>query len=144
MGDWMTVNVVGSIDPADADAARNFIDIGKDWGRFHCMAYTGTSLCGLGPWIPRDGGDINVVGNLSERNYGPDDVAEVLKELVELAPSLKLKVHCGGPYESTECTATVTAADGQVSIGQPEVETVGAGLQDLAAALLLAVMLGGR
>lgn len=133
MGDWMTVTINGTIDPADAPAAIAFVEIGQDWSRFHPLCFTGISLCGLGRWIPRDGGDINVVGNLSERNYGAEAVAETLGELVAVAPSLSVKVHCGGPYEDKKCTATVTCHEGVVTIGDPEVETVGEGLDELSA-----------
>jgi len=131
MGDWMTVTIEGHIDPADVPAAQQFIETGDDWDRFHCLSYFGPSLAGLGRWIPDGGGDIRVVGNLSERNYGDEDVAETLTALVAVAPSLTLKVHCGGPYEDKTCTATVTAHCGVVELGPPEVESVGDGLDDL-------------
>lgn len=136
MGDWMTVTIVGTIDPADVTAARAYVNIGErdegaDWDRFHCLCYCGPSLCGLGMWIPIVGGDIYAVGNLSERNYDPDDVAKVLRELALVAPSLELKVHCGGSYESTTCVATVTLTKGEVFVGYPEIPVVGAGLAEL-------------
>ncbi len=147
MGDWMTVTVVGTIDPVDVGAACAFVEIGRnydDWaGRFHCLRYTGPSLCGLGRWIPAGGGEINAVGNLSERNYGPDAVAETLTQLMAVAPSLSLKVHCGGPYEDTTCTATVTAVGGVATVGPPEVEKVGEGLERLAEGRLFGILLGG-
>lgn len=145
MGDWMTVTIVGSIDPAEAEPARGFIDVGPmeaGWKGFHCLCYYGPSLCGLGQWIPAEGGQIQAVGNLSERNYGTDDIAEVLTKLVELAPSLELKVHCGGPYESKDCTATVTAHEGKVTVGPPEVETVGEGIEALASGRMLDILTG--
>jgi len=143
MGDWMTVTITGHIDPAEAEAAGAYIDICGDYGKFHCLCYYGPSLCGLGQWIPAEGGQITAVGNLSERNYGTDDIAAVLTKLVELAPSLSLKVHCGGPYESKECTATVTAHEGKVTVGPPEVETVGEGL-DMLAGFRMGQMFGSR
>lgn len=147
MGDWMTVNIVGTIDPADVAAAREFVEIGgdiKEWGRrFHCLCYTGMSLCGLGRWIPEAGGEISVVGNLSERNYGVEDVASTLRDLVAVAPSLRLKVHCGGEYESTDCVATVTVEDQMVTVGEPEVAKVGEGLQETASDRLFQILAGG-
>lgn len=131
MGNWCTVTVVGEIGPADAEAARAFIATGEDWDRFHCLCFYGFSLGGLGQWIPAQGGAFTAVGNLSERNYGPDSVAETLQEMVVLAPSLKVKVHCGGDYESTTCVATVTAAGGEVTVGAPEVDEVGHGFAEL-------------
>ncbi|HCT78708.1 MAG TPA: hypothetical protein DGT23_19535 [Micromonosporaceae bacterium] len=142
MGDWMTVTITGNIDPADAPAARAFINIGEDWNKFHCLAYYGPSLCGLGPWMPPDGGQINAIGNLSERNYTTKHVADALRQLVAIAPSLTLKVHCGGPYESKQCTATVTAWRGNVTVGPPEVQTVGDRLETLATMRLSRIMFG--
>jgi hypothetical protein len=131
MGNWCTVTIVGSIDPKDANAAVDFVETEKDLSRFHCLCYCGPSLCGLGRWVPREGGVISVVGNLSERDYGPEAVAEVLRQMVAVAPSLDLRVHCGGDYESTVCESTVTVADGVVVIGPPEVATVGDGLSEI-------------
>ena len=31
MGDWMSVTITGTIDPTDASAARQFINIDGDW-----------------------------------------------------------------------------------------------------------------
>jgi hypothetical protein len=136
MGNWRTVTIIGTIDPAEAQAARDFIDVGpveQGWDRFHCLAYYGPSLCGLGQWIPEGGGQFQAVGNLSERNYGVDDVRDVLIDLVAVAPSLELKVHCGGEYESEDCIATVTVHNGDVRVGDPEVDKVGQGMSELVA-----------
>jgi hypothetical protein len=143
MGDWMSVSVAGSIDPAEAPAAAAFIDIDGDFKKFHCMCFYGPSLSGLGRWIPQQGGQIEAVGNLSERNYGAEDVAEVLRQLVAIAPSLSVKVHCGGEYEDKTCTATVTAHEGQVTVGPPEVETVGEGM-DLIAGFRMGQLVSGK
>lgn len=124
----MTVTIEGHIGPEDADAARAFIETGEDWGRFHCLCYYGPSLSGLGQWIPQGGGRIHAVGNLSERGYDTADIASTLVDLMAVAPSLELKVHCGGDYESTECVATVTAFGGVASVGVPEIAEVGVGL----------------
>jgi hypothetical protein len=133
MGNWRTVTIIGSISAEDAPAARQYINIGKDYDRFHCLCNTGSvSLCGLDGWMPAGGGQIRAVGNLSERDYGVEDVAEVLTVLAGLAPSLALKVHCGGEWESDECIATVTVADGTVTTGPPERATVGEGLSEIA------------
>jgi hypothetical protein len=142
MGDWKTVTIEGSIAPEDAAAARAFVDTGKNWDRFHCLCFYGPSLAGLGQWVPAAGGRVHAVGNLSERGYNVDAVAETLRELVAVAPSLDLKVHCGGPYEDKTCTATVTVKGGEVTVGPPEVESVGDGL-DLLAGFRLGQILGG-
>lgn len=71
---------------------------------------------------------MNACGNLAERDYTVADVATVLAELVQLAPSLRLKVHCGDDWESTTCIATITVGGGGVAVGPAEVESVeGAG-----------------
>lgn len=127
MGDWMTVSIRGHIDSAEAEAAQAFVFIGRDWDRFHCLCQFdnhGFRGAGLGMWIPAAGGDIKAYGNLSERGYGPHAVAETLEELAKVAPSLTLKVHCGGSYESTDCTATVTLKDGLAVVGDPELADI--------------------
>lgn len=144
MGDWCTVTIVGTIEPKDAPAARAFINTGEDWDRFHCLCNCGPSMCGLGDWMPRNGGDFTAVGNLSERNYDAESVAETLQQLLAVAPSLKIKVHCGGPYESTDCVATVTAADGEVYVSDPEIETVGVGMDAAVAKNTIQLLLGLR
>lgn len=82
-------------------------------------------LAGLGDWVSSQ---VNACGNLAERDYTVADVATVLAELVQLAPSLRLKVHCGDDWESTTCIATITVGGGGVAVGPAEVESVeGAG-----------------
>jgi hypothetical protein len=133
VGNWRTLTIVGHIDAPDAPAAVAFVELGPDpanWGEFHCLCYTGMSLCGLGRWVPGGGGRIFAVGNLAERDYGVEDVAEALRRMVAAAPSLDVKVHCGGEWEDPTCVATVTAHEGQVTVGPPEVERVGDGLQE--------------
>lgn len=142
MGNWRTVTITGHINPDDTPAARAFVDIGKDYGRFHCLAFTGMSLCGLGQWIPPHGGEITAFGNLSERDYGPEDVAATLAEMAKVAPSLRVKVHCGGDWESTTCVATVTLDEDGARVGPPEVPTVGEGIAERAAVRLRAALMG--
>jgi hypothetical protein len=43
---------------------------------------------------------------------------------VVLAPSMLLKVHCGGEWESEECVATISVGEGLVVTGKPERDTV--------------------
>lgn len=139
MGNWRTVEIEGSIAPEDLDVARVFVNTGEDWDRFHPLCNYGPSLCGLGGWI---GETINAVGNLSERGYSVEDVAFTLRRMAALVPSMRLKVHCGGDYESTGCVATITVADGVVKIGPPEVVTVGAGLTEAGLARLAEIVSG--
>lgn len=139
MGDWRTVNITGFIAPHDAAAAREWIfiqeymrdDDYEKWDnspRINCLCFYGYSVFGLGMWIPENGGPFSRTGNLSERDYGVEDVAETLRHLASIAPSLDMKIHCGGGWESTTCVATVTLHEGVVTVGPPEVQTVGDGL----------------
>lgn len=127
MGNWRTVQIVGTCDAKEVDALRAACAYSYDdpdtMGNFHCLSFNPTrpGLCGLGSW---PGESMDASGNLAERNYGVEDVAETLRELVKVAPSLEVKVHCGGDYEGSECIATVTASNGSVEIGDPEVERV--------------------
>lgn len=106
MGNWRTVNIVGTMSPQDAQALRAHLgypgywkDVDNDW--------------------PAE--SMDRAGNLAERDYDAQDVADTLRELLAVAPSMDLKVHCGGEYESLECTATVTVHEGVVTVGPPEV-----------------------
>lgn len=121
MGNWTTVQMIGKCDSKDIPALKNAVCIGDDWDKFHCLAHTMTSLCGLNNWVSED---INKSGNLSERDYDADDVAEVLSGIIKTVPSLTLKVHIGGDHESLDCVATVTCESGEVSVGEPEIKTL--------------------
>jgi hypothetical protein len=122
MGNWRTVNIVGTIAPPDVADARAFVNTGDDYSRFHPLCNYGFSICGLGDWVRED---VLACGNLSERDYSIEDVAQTLREMAAVAPSLRLKVHCGGDHESTACVATVTVAEGAVTVGPPEVGQLG-------------------
>jgi hypothetical protein len=124
----MTVNITGTIAPVDMPAAKTFV--GTDEDRFHPLRNYSFSICGLGDWTAER---IEACGNLSERDYTVEDVAATLRDMVAVVPSLRAKVHCGGDYESEDCVATITVADGVVSVGPPEVPKVG-GLHALATA----------
>lgn len=139
MGNWRTVNLRGQMAEADIEKANEFLNPGEDYRHWTCMSFS-SGLAGLGHWPAEV---INADGNLSERDYSVDDVAETLRDLVKVAPSLELKVHCGGEYESEECLATVTVANGEVSIGAPEVPKVKAASMDSVMGRLFGHMHGG-
>jgi hypothetical protein len=122
MGNWRTVNIVGTIAPNDLPAARAFVNTGDDYSRFHPLCNYGFSLCGLGDWTAEE---VLACGNLSERDYSVEDVAETLRQMVAVVPSLALKVHCGGDYESEDCVATITVAGGNVFVDPAEVAKLG-------------------
>ncbi len=121
MGNWMTVHIIGTCDVSDVPALRNDLDPGADYSNFHPLCNT-RGLCGLGDWAATK---IDRIGNLAERDYSVESVAETLGKLAWAAPSLAVKIHCGGDYESTKCVATITLKGKEVTIGDPEVEDTG-------------------
>ncbi len=139
MGNWRTVNITGTMSAADALALDPLLDQ-RDlenrevWGKpYACLSYDSISpgLCGLGNWpvmlaaVYSDPGHVPTrCGNLAERDYSVEDVADALREMVRVAPSMLLKVHCGGEYESDECVATISVGEGLVVVGKPEQPTV--------------------
>lgn len=124
MGNWRTVNIVGQVAEAEVAALRAALVYDLDnWDNFGPLAFAADrpGLAGLGDWVrPR----ISAHGNLAERDYSVEDVAEALRRLLLVAPSLDVRVHCGGDWESEECVATVTASGGQVRVGPPLVAVV--------------------
>ena len=120
MGNWTTVNITGTCSKEDLPALKYAINTGNDWDKFHCLCNTG-GLCGLNDWA---GESIDVQGNLAERDYDNEDIAEQLRKLIEVAPSLDLEVHVGGDYESTECVATINCRNRNVTIDDPEVKVL--------------------
>jgi hypothetical protein len=122
MGNWRTVNMIGSCETSEIAALRSACLYGDDYENFHALAFDSQgTICGLNDWVDTD---INVIGNLAERDYSPEDVAETCKKLVEAAPSLILKIHCGGDYESKKCIATIIVKNKEVSVQDPEIETI--------------------
>ncbi len=63
-------------------------------------------------------------GNCFERDFGVEDIADHLRILAGVAPSLSLKVHCGDDWEAVGCIATITAGAGGVVVGPAEVAEV--------------------
>lgn len=120
MGNWRTVSMRGSLREDEVAAVRVFVTVDDDWMNFTPLSVT-EGLAGLGNW---PGAKIHADGNLAERDYSVEDVAETLRAIVGVAPSLALEVHCGSEYEDTHCVATITVADGQVTIGPPKVAEV--------------------
>lgn len=111
------MQIEGTCDEAEVVALKAAVNIGQDYDRFHCLCNTGASLCGIGDWASRS---MSQTGNLAERDYSVKDVADTLETLLAAAPSLKLKVHCGGEREDKTVINTITVADGAVTIGPPE------------------------
>ena len=129
MGNWRTVNITGTMTAEHAAHLRDLLDYGsysdnERWRRvwdapYACLSFSSDhpSLCGIGDWPAEK---ISRCGNLAERDYTVQDVAEALEALVCEAPSMMLKVHCGGDWESSECVDTITVGEGLVAVGPPE------------------------
>lgn len=119
MGNWTTVNIKGTIAPEDVIAVRKHFN--KDfmddaWGCLHSGG-----ICGL----PNLGTEvIDAAGNLGERDYGADSVAEECNKVLAFAPSFDVTVHVGGDYESLECVATVKKIDGKYQVVPPQTKTI--------------------
>ena len=131
MGNWRTVRIIGTCNADEVAPLReelmSYERIRRlpvsQWGDFHCGPLTiSNGIMGLGDWT---GERIDAHGNLFERDYSVEEVAWQLTELAKVAPSLAVKVHCGGDYEDTRCVATITLQDGAATIGEPEVKDVG-------------------
>jgi hypothetical protein len=129
VGNWRTVNVTGTMTAADAAKLREALDQG-DYSALRdmppdvdCLSFSSVhpGLCGLGAWPAEK---VSRRGNLHERDYSVEDVATALRALVHIAPSMLLKVHCGGEYESDECVATISVGEGLVAVGKPERATI--------------------
>lgn len=120
MGNWTTVNIVGTCGAEDIDALTKALTMDSDYGNFHCLINSG-GMCGLPDWAREK---IDVVGNLSERDYDADSVRRTLEEIAKTVPSLCVKVHVGGDYEDKNCVATVTLKGGKALITDPEIEEI--------------------
>lgn len=120
MGNWRTVRIIGKVAKSDIEALRQACRIDKDYKNFHCLSI-GTGLMGLGDWVNER---IDIGGNLAERNYDIADISSTLEKLVDTAPSMDLKVHCGSENEDETCVATITVRNKKVEIGAAEVEFV--------------------
>jgi hypothetical protein len=141
MGNWRTVNVMGTMTAGHAAVLLDLLDYGdyhhgdqeryrRVWGApYACLGFSLSrpSLCGLNAWPAEF---MNCSGNLAERNYDADDVRDALEALLPHAPSMLLKVHCGGDWESPQCVATVSVGEGLAVVGEPEVTTVSAPSDD--------------
>jgi hypothetical protein len=118
MGNWRRVLIDGTCAPADVLKLRTMV--GGDNGT-EPLCGDASSLCGLPNWAASR---IHAVGNCSERDFGLQDIANHLVNLRDAAPSLDIKVHCGGDYESDECVATVVVNAEGVRCLAPEISTI--------------------
>lgn len=128
MGNWRTVNITGTITESDIPALRERLGYSHRRGflseqQFGPLSFNidRPSLCGINDWVRPQ---VSAVGNLAERDYTPEDVRAELQELLAIAPSMMLVVHCGGDWESEECVATIRTGEGLAVLLPPEVERV--------------------
>lgn len=120
MGNWTTVNIIGTCPADELPKLHQFVNAYKDndnWDMFHCLCNTG-GLAGLGDWT---GTTINAKGNLAERDYSYDSVAEELQKIGQMCPTADIKVHVGGDHETLTCIKTVHLQNGTVEIKEPEI-----------------------
>lgn len=142
MGNWRTVHLKGTCAPEHVPELRAFLSRGftdPGWGCLHSGG-----IWGLQNWA---GETFEAVGNLGERDFEPEDVAEELRKIIrDVAPSLKAQVDCGADRESLECVATVLVGeDSTVAVLPPAVDTIPP--VDAAAAdmrFLRSIMRGGK
>lgn len=117
MGNWRTVHIAGHCNADEAEVLREYVNDLQQWGPLH-----NGGICGLHEWPAEV---IDVTGNLGERGYSVEDVAATLRKLIEIAPSLRVRIDCGADDESLDCVATiVTDEDGTVGVLPPAVETL--------------------
>ena len=117
MGNWRTVQIVGRCNNDDAWKLKKAINPSKG---FHCLM-NGGGICGLGDWVQEK---IYAIGNLAERDYTVDDVADQLRKLAKIAPFLDIRVHCGGENENKRCVSTIKVVHGHVVIQKPRIKTL--------------------
>ena len=142
MGNWRTVNIIGSVNTNEAKEMRKILseDIfgdDFDWSRpdpVSCVRFV-KSLAGLNEWV-KESGDINAIGNLSERDYDNDDIYNALVFLAENFPSLKLTLHSGSDWEDLTCSATFEVKDGVVTKLPPKIER----LQEISSDMMMGRM----
>lgn len=122
MGNWRTVNMTGTIDPAEAAELVDYLTWDQNTDPHGLGPLTiSSAIFALGRW---PAAAVDAHGNLFERDYTPQDVADQLHLLTGVAPSMDLVVHCGGEYEDLECVATITVKGGRVKLWPPQVKTV--------------------
>lgn len=120
MGNWRTVHIDGTLDEAQVEAARKacLSDWNKSDAPYHALCFSPRgSLCGINDWPATR---MSVIGNCYERDFSVEDIADALRDIVKVAPSLAVKVHCGGDHEDKTCVATIVVANGEVAVGPPE------------------------
>lgn len=128
MGNWRTVHLQGSVERADWYGLRVRLAVDYESPYWGCLHSGG--LFGIQNWAETNLKDVgsrvefSSYGNLGERDFSPEDVAEAVRKIrTQVAPSLIVRIDCGGDYESTTCVATVIVGEnGDVAVMPPMVQ----------------------
>lgn len=128
MGNWRTVHLQGSVSVDDHPALVKYLHEGYESPEWGCLHSGG--LFGLQNWARMNAEDEGKrvkfwsYGNLGERDFTPEDVAEAVRRIKDqVAPSLIVRIDCGGDYEDLDCVATVLVGeDGTVAVLPPMVD----------------------
>jgi hypothetical protein len=120
MGNWRTVNLVGTLSTEDAKKVHDYLELNYQHNDWNCLHNGG--IYGLPNWGETI---IDCVGNLAERNYDAEDILEELEKIAIFAPSLSIIVHCGGNYESNECVSSIVFNQGKGEIVEPLIDKIG-------------------
>lgn len=123
MGNWRTVDMTGRINREDVEDICSFLSEETVPDEALCLAISFPSMCGIDKWI-EDTGDIDICGNLYERDFDNDDIEKALNILAERYKSLTLTLHSGSDWESRVCSATFHVKDGVVKKCYPEVKEI--------------------
>lgn len=112
---------MGTCAPEDVRKLSAALDMGDSYEHFGPLSNSG-GLAGLNDWA---GTTIDRIGNLAERNYSPEQVADHLRKIVAVVPSLIARIDCGADYEADGCVATVIVGeDRQVAVIPPQTDTI--------------------
>jgi hypothetical protein len=123
MGNWRTVNIVGTCPESEVKPLREALFVGtadvsgKKLGPL--SVYGVPSLYGLDDWPAPV---MNVTGNLAEQDYAVGDIVRQLRtEVIVAAPGIDIKIHFGDEYESKRVIVTIHARDKNVYVGPGEI-----------------------
>lgn len=125
MGNWRTVELKGKM--SNQDDVKGIIEYltvdRKDYeskasedGIFYLQF--GSGICGINQWVGSNG-EIDVCGNVYERDCEVDDLERELNRIAACYPSLDMVLHVGGDYEDTNCVASFIVRDGLVQKVEP-------------------------
>lgn len=141
MENWRTVNIKGTIPTEHTTTMRQYFDTSFDrFENFNCLSIT-NGLCSLGNWIRPN---VNVIGNLSERDYDINDIVEVLEMIAKKWKGCQLTVHVGDEYESLKCASTIVLENNTVKVLAPQVKKLEKISEEEVQRKMLIGLLGGR